>query len=83
MLLQRAMETGRQKRLTEIEKKLLFKMKNFLRQYEMMGLYCWEIFTLMSGYAIKNKIEYNFDIHQKLLNYEEKSIFGNRGKRFV
>jgi len=51
-----------------MEEKLLLKMKKIFKDFESMGLFPYEIYTLMCSYAIKIKCEYNMDIHSRLMN---------------
>jgi hypothetical protein len=51
-----------------VRQRLLNRMNEFIKQYEIMGLYPNELYTLMSSYAHINKLEYDMETHTDLLN---------------
>ena len=47
---------------------LLNEMKNIQQSYKNMGIYCYELYTLMCGIALNNNVFYDIDIHSELMN---------------
>lgn len=46
---------------------LLNKMKQIIKEYKIMGLFPFELYTLMSNFALKKNINYNMDFHLELM----------------
>lgn len=45
-------------------------MRKIQRNYKQGNMFCCELYTLMSLFAMKNNYKYNMDIHSKLLNID-------------
>lgn len=52
----------------EPEAYLLYEMQKIKELYNKLGIYPYELYTLMYGIAIKEKISYGIDRHSKLMN---------------
>ena len=51
----------------EIKNKLKKRMNKFFEDYEKMGLYPYELYTLMCTVADEHKINYTLDLHGELM----------------
>ena len=47
---------------------LLAEMRKIQQTYKEMEIYCYELYTLMYGIALKKNIQYGMDIHSELMN---------------
>jgi hypothetical protein len=47
--------------------KLSDEMKKIISSFKSMGVHCYELYTLMSAFAIENKIPYDIGLHSEIL----------------
>ncbi len=47
---------------------LLEELRNFKKLYNKLGVYPYEIYTLMFTVALRDKIPYGMDIHNQLMD---------------
>ena len=53
--------------MNEAKNILLNEMKKIINSYKIMGLFPYELYTLMYNKAINNNLKYDIDLHIKLL----------------
>jgi|694.fasta_scaffold03173_37 ABC-type ATPase involved in cell division len=63
----------------EFTKRLILssKMKEIQTFYREVGSFCYELYTLMYAFALKENIPYGLDIHLKLMDIVEEEYGAN------